>query len=121
VKALRKKQAEAGTENLYDLFQAPVMKDILTEVTDKLLHKEKPAPEPYVPPAKHPIQIQIDEEWEALSWYTYEGGKQSSHYKCFNGKTVDYPIFYRNRWNELVAEMQGEDDEQPFTTETTKQ
>lgn len=115
---MKSQEAEA---NMYQLFDNPVMKKILTEVTEKLSIKESKPAEPYVAPEKHPITQQIEAEWDELR-KTTSGKKLDKSPRAlglidlvvYKKKPMAFTEFYSLRFEELAQEIgMNEPVEQP--------
>jgi hypothetical protein len=60
----RKRDKDVEANNIYTLFQNPQMNEILKEVTDKLVHTEKPMDMKIV--KLSPFEKMVQDEWDRL-------------------------------------------------------
>lgn len=90
-----------GENNVYDILKHPQVEKIMTEVMSKMNIKER-THEPYVAPAKHPIQIQIDADWDALLKATKRAKRNAGiEMVLYKRKEMDYTEFYNTRFEEI--------------------
>lgn len=102
VMALRKSESDQHNTSIYDLFQNETMKTILTDVHSKLAHKEV-VREPYVAPAKHPIAVQIEAEWDELPKIE---GQEVLDLRAYHLVPFSFTTFYNLRFEELTHQGQ---------------
>jgi len=104
VEVKRRNQEDMDRNNIYDIFHNETMHKVLTEVHDKLKHKEQPAPTEYKPREKHPIEVQIESEWDAeikKGNVVYTGGMRMID---VNGVPMTYTEFYNHRFIQMTEE-----------------
>jgi hypothetical protein len=102
--AMRMNDNASQSNNIYDIFHNETMHKVLTEVHDKLKHKEQPAPAEYKQRERHPIEVRIEAEWDyevKMGNVLYAG---STRMIDVNGVPMTYTEFYNHRFIQLTEE-----------------
>lgn len=75
----KKRDSDMANNNIYEIFKAPQMKQILDDVTDKLAHKEA-APADNIDRKLSPFEKMVQDEWDELQISSISPNLK--HYDC---------------------------------------
>lgn len=91
----KNRDTDMQNNNIYDIFKAPQMKQILDDVTDKLAHKEA-APADNIERKLSPFEKMVQDEWDAMVKSEYVA------LKAYKNQLIDFTAFRATRAEEEV-------------------
>ena len=88
-------QEEQKQNNIYEMFQHPQVMQAMSDVYDKMPHKESPAPEPNRP--MNALEQQLLKEYDALPEWS-----ESRWFRVYNNKPYQFSEYRMERYKELI-------------------